>query len=225
MPRAYQRRYRGRSNVEMTPRHWLIFVFLCIIASVITYGISIVVLVFVAIVQIKRSASRSIRKANTNIVEAIDNHDLLKYSKPEPPALNAEIIEEDLRNDREKRKSDIEIREKFDDSSWNPLGLAKEEWMALPVKERIAAYKKFHGQPKEPYGTVKYGPRGGVIPTKQQKMGVHTAAISDFSRYRSHLNFGSVLTFLCNGKLRETKQKSVDFQQGKYFLLGSAQDV
>ena len=155
----------------MTPRHWLIFVFLCLIASVITYGISIVVLVFVAIVQIKWPASGSIRKANTNIVEAIDHHDLLKHGEPEPPALNAEIIEEDLRNDREKRKSDIEIREKFDDSSWNPLGLAKEEWMALPVKERIAAYKKFHGQPKEPYGTVKYGPRGGRYTEETTKDG------------------------------------------------------
>ena len=54
------------------------------------------------------------------------------------------------------------------DRDWNPLGLPKNEWMALSSEERGAAYKKHFGQDQEeqeeqeshqPY--VQYGPRGG----------------------------------------------------------------
>jgi hypothetical protein len=79
----------------------------------------------------------------------------------QPLRLNEDVIQEDLRKGREKKKLDEEIRANFNDCDWNPLGLTEEEWMALSSDERIAAYKAYHGLPSEPCGTVHIGPRGG----------------------------------------------------------------
>ena len=57
------------------------------------------------------------------------------------------------------------IQKSMYDRDWNPLGLPKNEWMALSSEERVAAYKKHFGQdkeePKDHQTYVQYGPRGG----------------------------------------------------------------
>ena len=71
---------------------------------------------------------------------------------------------------REKKRLDKNYVEQKDERSmyhrdWNPLGLPKNEWMALSSEERVAAYKKHFGQdkeePKDHQTYVQYGPRGG----------------------------------------------------------------
>ena len=77
-----------------------------------------------------------------------------RHNAPSPAQINEDLIEEDLRKGREKKRIDKNYVEQKDERSmyhrdWNPLGLPKNEWMALSSEERVAAYKKHFGQDKE----------------------------------------------------------------------------
>ena len=148
MPRFYERYNKGLAPYPIPAWLWFGLMLFCVAAALPTYGISLVLLIAIA-------WDRQSRQDTTL-------HPAAK--------INEDLIEEDLRKGREKKRLDKNYVEQKDERSmyhrdWNPLGLPKNEWMALSSEERVAAYKKHFGQdkeePKDHQTYDQYGPRGG----------------------------------------------------------------
>tara|TARA_B100000683_G_C12138742_1_gene410825 strand:- start:15 stop:521 length:507 start_codon:yes stop_codon:yes gene_type:complete len=151
MPRFYERYNKGLAPYPIPAWLWFGLMLFCVAAALPTYGISLVLLIAIA-------WDRQSRQDIT----------------PHPAAkINEDLIQEDLRKGREKKRLDKnyveqKVERSMYDRDWNPLGLPKNEWMALSSDERVAAYKKHFGQDQDEQeeqeshqSYVHYGPRGG----------------------------------------------------------------
>ena len=151
MPRFYERYNKGLAPYPIPAWLWFGLMLFCVAAALPTYGISLVLLIAIA-------WDRQSHQDTTHHTAA---------------RINEDLIQEDLRKGREKKRLDKnfveqKVERSMYDRDWNPLGLPKNEWMALSSVERVTAYKKHFGQDQEeqkeqeshqPY--VRYGPRGG----------------------------------------------------------------
>mgnify|MGYP001193331227 CR=1 FL=1 len=143
MPRFYDRYNRGSAPYPIPAWLWIVLTVFCLVAAVPTFGFSLVLLIAIA-------WNRKSRPPST----------------PHPAVkINEDLIQKDLRKNKEKKRSDEQyfedkIQKGKWDIDWNPLGLPRDEWMALTTEERANAYKKHFRIKDAPEGT-KYGPRGG----------------------------------------------------------------
>ena len=138
MPRFYERYNKGLAPYPIPAWLWFGLMLFCVAAALPTYGISLVLLIAIA-------WDRQSRQDTTL-------HPAAK--------INEDLIEEDLRKGREKKRLDKNYVEQKDERSmyhrdWNPLGLPKNEWMALSSEERVAAYKNTSVKTRKSQKTIR----------------------------------------------------------------------